>query len=205
MIAVGLCAMGGCFAMENYSAVETYWPSEMVDISRDEIIMLERYTYPGGDSQNDVYKSRVYVDLETPPAPIVPGTIPYGYANAQNDSGGWIFSGVYFTINKNDITFQYGNTQRNSPMFSGWCEIFAARNNCVWRVDNSVRVSLSASFSLPDQLTRNYFLRTGQIRQFCYMAYYNERTNIKWIISSMRSPLGNSALWISNALTLAEI
>lgn len=206
MIAAGLCAMGGCFAMDATGAVqESYWPSEWVDITNNEIIALERTPFPGGDSQNDVLNCRFYLDLLTPPAKIVDDTIPYGYANAKVSSDTWINSGVYSTLYTNRIVFYYGMAKSTHSLFSGWVDVRSARDACMWTIGETEQVTLYATFSIGDELTRNRVLRTGQIRQFCYMSYVNNRTGMKWMISAMLSPLNAPALWINDSATLIEI
>ncbi len=206
MIAFGICAMGGCFAQNSGGlTLESYWPAAMVDITSSEIAILERHPFPGGDSQNDVYMARVYVDLLNPPADIVSGTLPYGFANAQTSTNTWLMSGVYFTTYTASVSLQYGNQTTNIPLFSGWCEVLAERNSCTWTLDSTPLASMTDSFSLAEDWTRNRFVRTGQIRQFSYMAYWNARTGISWVVFAMRTPGGLSALWSTDSLTLTEI
>ena len=54
MIATGLCVMGGCFALDNGAAVDTYWPAAAAEISPDIPYGLV-LTIPvrGGDAEND--------------------------------------------------------------------------------------------------------------------------------------------------------
>lgn len=197
--------MGGCFAEEDGKTMDSYWPAEMVDISDNEIVMLERNTFPGGSSQNDVYESQLFVDLTNPPAPVVAGTIPYGYANSQIADGSWIMSGVYFTTHSNNLVLQFGNSTKSLSFFQGWCRVLAKENTCTWWVDDLKLAELTASFSLNENLTRNRFLRSGQVRQFCYMAYRNAQTGVRWQVSAMQSPAGLPAIWSNDSLTLTEI
>lgn len=206
MIASGLCMMGGCFAQDAASqTVESYWPAETVDITDNKIVILERHTFPGGSSQNDVYESLLFVDLTNPPAPIVSSTIPYGYANSQTSANTWLMSGVYFTTYPDSITLQFGASSQRIPFFQGWCRVLAKENACTWWVDGLKHAELTASFSLNESLTRNRFLRSGQVRQFCYMAYRNAQTGVSWVVSAMQSPAGLVAIWSNDTLTLTEI
>lgn len=206
MIATGLCVMGGCFAQDGGGAVqEAYWPAEMVDISYPEVVALNITSFPGGDSQNDFYKARVFLDVKTPPAAIVNNTIPFGYANASV-GGGWISSGAYLTIRSSStFRFTYDGASQDKASISGWVDVLSQNNTCEWRFDSSLYMSLEGTYSLPDDLTRKYVLRTGQIRQFCYMAYRNARTEVRWLVSAMCSPMKSEAVWFNDNLILVEI
>lgn len=206
MIAFGICAMGGCFAQNSGGlTLESYWPAAMVDITSSEITVLERSPFSGGDSQNDVYTARFYLDLLNPPAAIVYGTIPIGFANARGASGEWILSGFYFTTYSSSVIFTYGKSEMNMSFFSGWCEMQAQRNSCTWTLDSTPLASMNSTYSLEMNQTRNRFIRTGQIRQFCYMAYCNKQTGVSWIVSAMKSATNLNALWSDGTLTLTEI
>ena len=198
--------MGGCFAQDAASqTVESYWPAETVDITDNKIVILERQPFPGGSSQNDVYESLLFVDLTNPPAPIVSSTIPYGYANSLRPDNTWLYSGVYFTTRSDSITLQFGNSTQSLPFFQGWCRVLAKENTCTWWVDGMKQAELTDSFSLNESLTRNRLLRSGQVRQFCYMAYRNAQTGVSWVVSAMQSPAGLAAIWSNDTLTLTEI
>lgn len=208
MIASGLCMMGGCFAQDAASqTVESYWPAETVDITDNESVMLESHPFPGGSSQNDVYESLLFVDLLNPPAPIVGSTIPYGYTNVKMPDNSYYQAGVYFMAypDLDFIELRFGALLQRGPFFQGWCRVLAKEDTCTWWVDGLKYAELTASFSLDESMIRTRHLRSGQVRQFCYMAYRNAQTGISWVVSAMQSPAGLSAIWSNDTLTLTEI
>lgn len=208
MIATGLCVMGGCFAMDNGAAVDTYWPSAAAEISPDIPYGL-MLTIPvrGGDAENDSMSFGAVIQNNVS---ATDWHLATGFNRDDKASDGRLGVTVHPVEAGGEagLYMTYGTYPRVVvwPGFDATNVTAVAHNgSCSFSVNGEVAGEWTSKYSLKDEAIRNVYVRSVITRVFHWLAYRNARTNVCFYISAMKSASGAAALYSDYDMTLVEV
>ena len=212
MIASGLCVMGGCFALENGAAVETYWPAAAAvfspEVQKDCVALLS-LPITGGDTRQEFcmfkgvfqnktgFGSRVYcAGLMAEGISMAGAVCVYAQAEATNAS------------NKVGLFAQFG-TSGCGYVYSSELEEFS-----FYALNNSCRVEVTGGevfnktgypIAFGNDRKRNVVIRSAVTISFHGFEYGSELIGVRFCINAMKSVGGASALFTDYDATLVEV
>ncbi len=207
MIAAGLCLMGGCFALDNGAAVDTYWPAERASFSSEldaESLKVISFMTYGGDSVND---RALLAGTFTSGENYVSWKIAAGMNRPENILNGRI--NVICDASEGICVYgDYGSKRlrliQNPP--SDGVEVTLQIAGGTARVESSrVSGSITDSYSFNDTVSREFLVRSKITKAFNIFWYANARLGIRWCVRAMRSPSGYSAIFADLDESLTEI
>ena len=207
MIATGLCAMGGCFAMDKGAAVESYFPAECAvfspELDAESLKVVSILTY-GGDSANDrallagsFTSGRGYVSWKIAAGLNRPDDLYNGRINVIcADTEGVC---VYGDYGNKRLTLIY-----NPPLDGIYVRMQVAEGLADIESTGSSG-TLADSYSLKDDQPREFIVRSRITKAFNIFWYANARLGTHWCARAMQSPTGYSAIYADLDESLTEI
>lgn len=210
MIASGLCVMGGCFALENGAAVETYWPAAAAvfspEVQKNCVALLSLPIY-GGDTRQEfcVFKgvfqhktgfgSRVYcAGLLMESNSMAGAACVFAQAEAAYDP-----AGLYGAFGLSHC----GYVDSSEPVeFS----FYALNNSCRVEVTGGKVFNKNGyGIAFGDDRKRNVVIRSAVTISFHGFEYGSELIGVRFCINAMKSVGGASALFTDYDATLVEV
>ena len=207
MIASGLCVMGGCFALENGAAVETYWPAAAAVLSPEvqkNCVALLNLPISGGDTRQEfcVFKgvfqnktgfgSRVYCAGLMMEGISMAGAVCV-FATTSNPAG------LYGMFGTSHCAY----VDSSEPVeFS----FYALNNSCRVEVTGGEvfnRTGYPIAFG--NDRKRNVVIRSAVTISFHGFEYGSELIGVRFCINAMKSVGGASALFTDYDATLVEV
>jgi hypothetical protein len=205
MIASGLCMMGGCFALENGAAVDSYWPAESVEFSEEISItslIVYRAFFADGDSENDIaYLKGRFAVL----AGAANWTIATGINRPETLQNGRF--NVITSTQPLGIHADYGNNRSTIRSSYGDAEVFMHMENgsASIYVNDNLFSTLTDTYMIGSSLTRSISIRSLTARKFDFEYYYNARTGVRFQVQPMLAPGGSPALYSDLDDSLIEV
>lgn len=212
MIASGLCMMGGCFALENGAAVDTYWPAESVEFS-EKISAFSQTVYQatiaGGDSENDVaYIKGRFAVIEGGSNWTITAGCNYATSNGASTGTGrfCLMVSTAATVSRG-IHAYYGTKRVQISSTYGDADVFMHAQNGVASgyIDDEIFEPLTDSYAFDFSVTRLLAIRSMITKKLSFVYYGNERTGICFLVQAMLSPGGSVALFSDLDDSLIEV
>lgn len=210
MIATGLCVMGGCFAMDNGAAVDTYWPAAAAvfspEVQKRYVKLLDVPFYGGGSEYEYCSFRGVFQNVAGHGEWIMPagvaregnsmaGAICVSAHTKENDS---VPMALYCSYN----TAIFGFIEGSEPMeFS----VSARNSSCHCEVTGVGAFDGTASFTIREDRYRNVRIHSVFTTGFHWFEYGNYQTGFHFCITAMKSAGGASALFTDCVATLLEV
>ena len=199
--------MGGCFALENGAAVDTYWPAESAEFS-EKISAYNQVVYQtaiaGGDSENDVasIKGRIAV-IEGGPNWKIAAGFNYGTVDGFG-TGRFCFM---VSTSNTGIHAYYGTQRVQSSSTYGDADVFMQAQNGVASgyIDDEAFEPMTDSYAFDFSITRAFVIRSMITKRLSFAYYSNERTGIRFLVQAMLSPGGSVALFSDLDDSLIEV
>lgn len=200
--------MGGCFALENGAAVETYWPAAAAvfspEVQKNCVALLSLPIY-GGDTRQEfcVFKgvfqnktgfgSRVYCAGLMAEAISMAGAACV-YAQTEGNSvglyGQFGTSGCGYSYSSEPVEFSF----------------YALNNSCRVEVTGGeVFNKTGYPIEFGDNRVRNVMIRSAVTISFHGFEYGSELIGVRFCINAMKSVGGASALFTDYDSTLVEV
>lgn len=208
MIASGLCVMGGCFALENGAAVDTYWPASRAVFSPEldaESLKVISFLNYGGDS---VYDRALLSGSFTSDYNFVSWKIAVGMNRPENIQQGRI-NVICDAQTSIAVYADYGNRRielANKDTAPTGVEVMMQVADGRAHIGSTlVCGSLADSYSLDDSVSREFLVRSKITKVFSIFWYSNARLGARWCVRAMQSPAGASALYADADESLTEI
>lgn len=206
MIAAGLCMMGGCFALEGGKTVESYWPAEIAvfteTVSASHLVVLT-FFFNGGDSLNDV---AIWDGCFAASGKAAEWTAATGINRPPSMQTGRMY--VIYGSSDARIAVDYGNTRAVITKIQGdsrQISVAAREGNAVVTVDAAEFASLADVYSIPDDVSRQFYVRSVTTTALKYYYYQNQRTGVRFCVRALQAPSGAAALYSDFDETLAEV
>lgn len=204
MIASGLCAMGGCFAMENGEAVAAYWPAEKAIFSSETssvFATLLMLPVRGGDSENEYFSGR-FVALHNSSIP------DYSIVAGVNHIEGIGRCNVNVAHQDSSLWGNYGQNGNALVMFQEVpieVTLHTAPNKCYFYKNGEFAFVKDSIYTIEDSQERGFYLRSMLVREFAWFYYSNARNGRKFTVRGMKSPDGVYALYTDYESILVEV